>query len=379
MKKILALAVAIALTSSVVTVYTGKAPNEAQLEYILQGATKATILDDINSVGGIVVQEYSLIEAVSVKLSNSQLAEIKKLNPMLRSFKDQNINVSSVVPSHSNEVITFNLKAKTATWSGLNSGNDSVVIDTINLNMPTVNQRIRSIKVNGQEISAKKIKLNGSIKLLEKDHIELAPGQPIQVEVQFNKLNTTDTSDYQVEFSELNSSPDTKPSIVRSESLVAPAIIHFLTNTNEVNWVIENESDFDQVLTKIRLRYPLGNSRINSVVINGIDVGFEIKKDTKLTLANPIDILEDEIISIRIGFEQLSATNNEAYEMALQYSDGVTQNVSIPATSYALGEHRDTGYPSLVRANLAHEMGITGFGVTVAIIDTGMRDLNQYL
>jgi len=149
MKKYLAIAGIVAFALGVSSTYTEKSPLETQVEYILQGANKATIIENVDNVGGIIVHEYSVIDAVSVKLSISQLNELKILNPMLRSFKGQEVNVSSVIESFSSDNVSFNLKKKTATWKGVNSSNDTVVINAINLNMPNKNKKIKSVKING--------------------------------------------------------------------------------------------------------------------------------------------------------------------------------------------------------------------------------------
>ncbi len=379
MKKYIALAGVIALTLGVNSNYNSYLPNETKLDYILQGATKATILNDVSSVGGVVVHEYSVIDAVSVKLSNSQLAEIKKRNPMLRSFRDQDVNVSSVIESFSSGNVSFNVKKGTITWEGINSSNDPVVINSVDLNMPGANKEIKYVKLNGNTVGGKQTPFNSSIKLSADDQIELAAGQSVQVEVKFKKLNTTNVSEYQIAFGEIRPEAGSESGGSQNTAYLgnAGAEIIFHADTNEVSWTIANSKDYAQELSKIRLHYPVGNNGINSLLVNDIEMDFTINSADKLKLNNPITINNSQDINIRIAFEALSATNNEAYEIALQYTDGETQNVIVPATSYALGNDRDTNYPSLVRANLAHEMGITGYGVTVAIIDTGIRDLSQ--
>lgn len=202
MKKILAIAVGIALTASVATLYKPQNSDEPQFEYILQGAAKSTILKDVESVGGSVVHEYSIIDAISVRLSSSQLAEIKKLNPMLRSFKDQEVKVSSVIDSFASENAYFNVSEKIVTWQGKNASDVSVVLDSIKLDTPKSNKAIRSITVNGQSLSTRNLKINGSIEIPLEEQINLIAGQSIKVDVQFTQLASTNASDYIVSFGE---------------------------------------------------------------------------------------------------------------------------------------------------------------------------------
>ena len=79
MKKYFTLTAAIALAIGANSFYLNNSTSEPLSDYILQGAKKITIVNDVNTVGGEVLHEYSVIDAVSVRLSNSQLAEIKKL------------------------------------------------------------------------------------------------------------------------------------------------------------------------------------------------------------------------------------------------------------------------------------------------------------
>jgi serine protease AprX len=101
------LASAIAIGVSLNVAYSGGSSNDLVSEYIVQGAKKETILKNIDTVGGIVVHEYSVIEAISVKLSKGQLSELKKINPLLRSFKDKGVKVASAIQSFSSDNMKF--------------------------------------------------------------------------------------------------------------------------------------------------------------------------------------------------------------------------------------------------------------------------------
>jgi subtilisin family serine protease len=378
MKKYLAIAGIVAFALGVSSTYTEKSPLETQVEYILQGANKATIIENVDNVGGIIVHEYSVIDAVSVKLSISQLNELKILNPMLRSFKGQEVNVSSVIESFSSDNVSFNLKKKTATWKGVNSSNDTVVINAINLNMPNKNKKIKSVKINGKKISAKKIQLNDSIVLSASEQIEIGAGQAIKVKIKFAKINTVAASDYQVSFGESiqNENAAEQPSIANDAETVAGKVV-FHADSNEVSWKVSNTASHIRELEQLNVSFPSQNAAIHSVRINKTDVSYVLNDDNGVVLSQPFEIVAHKVIDIRVGFDTLSSAFSDEYALSVQYIDGLAENVIVPSNSHEEGAQRDTNYPTLVNANLAHERGYTGYGVTVAILDTGIRDLTE--
>lgn len=393
MRKYLALASAVAIAIGLNMTYNAGPSNELLYEYILQGAKKSTILEDVKSVGGVVVREHLVIDAISVKLSDIQLAEIKKLNPMLRSFKDQSIKVASAVQSFSSNNISFDLKEKTATWKGVNSSYSSVLIDEISLNMPKANKKIRSLTINGEKLKTKALKLNETIKLSSKDAIELGAGQVVTVEIEFDKLKDTNTGNYQVSFGESFDEPlrdyssssalayasagemMSKEGLIDNDGDIAGKLKFYLRD-NQAKWTISNVLYYPQTLAQLELKYPKDNDAISQILVNNVAVDFSENKD-KITFKDPILVAAQTVIDIKVTFEKLESIYSEEYELRVSFENGLTKNIIVPLKSYEQGRDRDTNYPTLVRANLAHQIGLTGHGVTVAILDTGARDLTE--
>jgi serine protease AprX len=444
MKKYLVIAGAVAIALGINSVDTSTPASETLAEYILQGAEKTTILKDVDSVGGVVIHQFSVIDAISVRLSSSQLADIKKLNPMLKTFKDQEIEVANAIESFSSDNVSFDLNNHTATWNGVNSSNNSTSIEAIYFNMPYNNESVESIEVNGQRMPINSNNLNGGFTLGSNEQIELGAGQVIKVKIKFAKLVNTHAYSYQLTFvekqhnttSEVVAHNDTnettsndsgleyvltddtsnlttenyvseyavtnditEPSsnigtsgytatdttnelstdignLELSEFTDVSGKLKFSSQTNEVNWTVANVKQYTQALAHLKPVFPEGNRAINTLSINDTLVGFE-NNNGVLSLTTPINVQANTAINIKLEFESLVSVSTDDYDLGVYFDSGEKQNVIVPLKTYAQGRNRDTHYPTLVRANEAHQMGITGEGVTVAILDTGLRWIQE--
>jgi serine protease AprX len=261
--------------------------------------------------------------------------------------------------------------------------------------MPNKNKQIKSVKINGKKVSAKKIQLNDSIVLSEKEQMELGAGQAVNVEIKFKAIETVSAADYQVSFGENvqtesdaehpSNTPTNAPSTYSTansdeadgEKVAGKVVFH--AETNEVSWQVSNRADYMRELELLNLSFPSENAAIQSVKINQSLVSFVLNDENKVVFNQPFEITNLEAIEIRVAFEILSSAFNDEYELSVQFTDGVTAKVIVPDNSGEKGAERDTNYPTLVKANLAHQQGYTGYGVTVAILDTGIRDLPEIL
>ena len=52
--------------------------------YIVQGASKQTLTQVVQSVGGEIVHDFSVITAISASLTSDQVQKIRSSNPLLR-------------------------------------------------------------------------------------------------------------------------------------------------------------------------------------------------------------------------------------------------------------------------------------------------------
>jgi serine protease AprX len=374
MKKLLISASVVAVSLYMGSSFSLNTEKELKTNYILQGATKSTIKNSINSVGGIIVHEYSIIDAVSAKLTSKQLESLKKRNPMIRLFKGNDIKVASTIESFSSENLSFNVSKKLVTWQGKNTGSEPILLSAFKLDMPKGNQAIKFVKINGNKINARSIKLNGRIELQESEQIEVAPNEQIKVKIKFKTIDSVAAEDYRITFSITADSSSTNMTESELSNITGKIIFH--ADTNEVSWTVENTDDYEKELVNIKLKFPVLNGAVDSIKIGNNNVEFNNTEDEYI-LSSPVALTAQQATDIRVKFSSLDSVYNDDYQLAVSYSDGESKTVVLPTKTYEEGKERDTSYPTLVRANLAHKAGITGLGVKVAILDTGIRDLTE--
>ena len=58
--------------------------NQNEAAYLIQGASQATMTSLVKQVGGDVVHNFDVIPAISAELTEKQVNELNKINPLLR-------------------------------------------------------------------------------------------------------------------------------------------------------------------------------------------------------------------------------------------------------------------------------------------------------
>jgi len=404
MKKYFALAATVAAVASINSVFKQDNSNEVSANYILQGSNESQIIQDVNSIGGSLVHQFSVIDAISVRLTDTQVSELKKLNPLVKMFKDQNVEVANAIRSFSSDNINYDLSNHTATWNGVNSSDSAISVDAIYYNLPYNNEIVESIEINGKAMPIDSSNVNGQILLGSTSKIKLASNQQIQVKIKFAKLVNTDAYSYQFTFIETpentaaeniivdnsndlsadnSTSGSTESSTGMSNAEPAEFVevagkLKFSSQSNEVTWTVANDNYAEQYLSQIKPQYPSGNGSIQSLSINDNAVSFE-ENNGVLSLSMPFEVQANTAINIKVGFSALESVATNNYDLEVQFESGEKHSVIVPLKTYAQGRNRDVNYPTLVRANEAHKMGLTGEGVTVAILDTGLRWVEEVM
>jgi serine protease AprX len=114
------------LTYSVVTSEKEGSPQS----YIVQGASKSTMTEQLNAVGANVTHSFNVINAVSVVLTPSQAAQVSSTNPMLRLFVNSEVKVSAKGGKNKNTLIESTALTSTETTSLTST--DTTTISTNN-------------------------------------------------------------------------------------------------------------------------------------------------------------------------------------------------------------------------------------------------------
>jgi serine protease AprX len=363
MKKYLMLSSIISATLMGTYLTNASDPNEIAAEYILQGAQQQTIIENVNKVGGEVVFSHSVIQAVSVKLTNSQILSLKEVNPMIRLFKDQKIEVSRR-RSRSRWFLPLITKQEEA----------PVIPETIPESI--------AAPIIPETIAAPSDETSSASSLIDISTISSASFFSSILNV--SNYITVETDDGTSTLASELLDPDSLV-VTNLEANLATFGINidlgsvfgmFKTHvdSSEVSWIVSNSSDTDKSISELFVSFPNANGLLGTVSINGKNSTFSIGDQNQLILDTPILLKAGIHGNIRVGFDSLSTVAIEAYSLKLGYDDGSQENILVANNSTDQGQDRDTYYSKLINADDAHEAGITGAGVTVAILDTGMAN-----
>jgi serine protease AprX len=281
------------------------------------------------------------------------------------------------------------LKEDSIIWQGKSVSDTTTLMTSLDLSLPSANKKVKEIKINGQKLKAKKVSLSGTFTVDKKDQITVAAGQNIEIEIEFDKLESFDTSDYIISINNnaqavasasYGEDRYTKADLITNKNRVtdkAAGKMKFHSKDDSVSWKLASSDDSWVSLTGLHVTYPSAQQSITSVEVDGDEVAFSIDANGQIAFDAPVRGKKHKSVEIEIGFSTLSSVSRIDYSLVAHYSNGVAKDVVVSSQYIEQGEDRDTFFPTLVRANLAHEMGLTGYGVTVAIIDTGIRDLSE--
>lgn len=72
--------------------------NSNEAAYMLQGASKATMVELVQQVGGEIIHDFSVINAISASLTEEQTAQLNTINPLVRlSSNDKALETAAFV------------------------------------------------------------------------------------------------------------------------------------------------------------------------------------------------------------------------------------------------------------------------------------------
>ena len=99
------------------------------------------------------------------------------------------------------------------------------------------------------------------------------------------------------------------------------------------------------------------------------EYGAEVTHELGVIRAVAADLTDEQVAALRRNSDVRRVFSNEAVQVAGK--PGGSKN-SGGTNSGSAGTTMDTHYPSLVNANAVHDMGITGAGIGIAVLDTGL-------
>lgn len=248
----------VSLVAAVIAL-TGMKSYQPTNAYILQGASKPSMITLVNNIGGKVVHNFAVIPAISALLTDDQVSKIKKTNPLIRLFSDAKVT----------------LKAKSNTWH------------------------------------------------------------------------------------------NTKP-------------MKFKTENNKAIWVAKNRTSEDAAIESVSIDWPAENGRLKKLKVNGDVVANKVTgQHLTYYFDDELNIDSGDKLKFVMKFDELNNVNDQDFNISFNLVDGSTIAMQSVNKSIERGEDRDTYFPAQVNADKLHQVGITGKGVGVAVIDSGLSEFDQ--
>ncbi len=151
----------------------------------------------------------------------------------------------------------------------------------------------------------------------------------------------------------------------------------FVTNEKTITWTVANDNTADSLITAFAINYPIDNGAVFRIKINNKKVRFHQSLDRTIALTEPVDLGRSNDFEVSVAFEQLTSGALSDYSFSVDFENGTQAVVQHPDKNIYQGKERDTFITRQVRANALHQEGITGYGVNVAIIDTGIAGYKE--
>lgn len=148
---------------------------------------------------------------------------------------------------------------------------------------------------------------------------------------------------------------------------------------NKVRWYISNFSGDTLTVESISITWPAGNDILKKVKLDGDEI-FDGERTLPFTTINENWKGEYEDRQIHTGgdeclefeFDHDAGIWQDQYVIVVEFEGGCTTEFISDGADPSDSKDRDTIYPTLVGADQLHLGGIDGYGVTVAVVDTGL-------
>ncbi len=343
---------------------------QAEVEHmILLGLPKHQLAEVVEKSGGEITETFKYINAVSVEVTPRQLDKIKADYPSIKTFENSTVKTASTLldDPYSNEVlkpgdVAFDESSRRVKIRGVNTSGETLNVNGLNLDIPSRNGKLRNIKLNGVWSKASNVK-KGSLALSQEQRFSLADGETFDVELEFQKNIDTKVSNYAMSIGDSKAATESR--------------MKFSVEEQSATWTIANDMSGTAKLNKLTLTAPQGNGSVTDVTINGTDVRFKEQNNGRIKLLGNFNLDAERPLVIELGFDQLTSANTADYGISFKVNSNPDIEVRKGTTKFVQGKERDTYFASIVNADDVHELGYTGSGVTVAVIDTGVVQMDE--
>jgi len=222
---------------------------------------------------------------------------------------------------------------------------------------------LRRIIINGKRYKEKLLSDSGSLVFSQEDQITLEPGETLKINLRFGELNNTDADAYAFKLTE--------------KMLTTNSRFKFDAKNRSIKWSAPVDGNYDEDIEKVLLTFPEESRKVKKIIINGEKSDFKEKDDGFYELDDAEIDDDDKTLELEVEYENLTSSNPSDFSALLYFENGETMSLQANDTNIVQGKNRDTFFPTLVRADKLHDMGLTGRGIGVAIVDTGSSLLKE--
>ena len=349
--------------------------------YIVQSLSLADAQSAVSAVGGTITHELGIIRAVGASLSPAQVARLESRGDIRAVFRDRRVSTASSCGLAAGPTFFDNDKFS---WTVTNTGTSTVTIGAISIAWPTVNGALKKIRLDGDDIW--KVEAEPPYaQVIDGWHDDvrrrqLAPGQSAELLFEFDNNIDWNEANYTIFIDvEQGCSLEFTP---RAMDCRSSGLGYRRFNNNKIEWELPNEGDDAVTIEALSLNWPEMNGKLKKVKLEGATLYDNLRDAPVTTIAGgwSPDIRDRRILpgdadTLEIEFTDDIDVDEQAYSLAVQFSEGCNAEFAPSLAGHDQKvdkKARDTHYVRQVGADRLHANGITGAGVTVAILDTGV-------
>ncbi len=358
---------------------------ETMAGYIVQAASVEEAAAAVESVGGVVTHELAIIRAVGASLAPAQARALSEREDVRRVYQDAQVKTSSwncgVAAGSSrweNDKFHWTIR-NTSYWR-------SATIGSLSIAWPSVNSTLKKVRLDGNDIWTVGAE-PPYVQIVNGWHDDfnrrrLAPGESVELSFEFQDNIDWNEANYTifVDFME-GCSVEFTPRVMDCRS---NGLDYRKFDGKQIEWRVPNVGGDPITLQELSVNWPRINGQLVKVKLEGATLYDGRREAPVTTIADgwPADIKNRRILPGNTGKLELEFSSDidreqEAHSIIVEFSEGCRAEFAPSQT--AVGDDqkvdkkaRDTHYVHQVGADLLHAEGITGAGVTVAVLDTGL-------
>ena len=360
------------------------ADQEVDARYIVQARDVAKAAEAVESVGGRVTHELAIIRAVGAELTTTQAALLREHVDIISVFEDGIVKTASTSCAVSTGLTTF--ENNKFSWTITNNGTSTTTIGAITLGWPTTNGKLKKIKFDNDDIwTAGTAAPFAQIVSGWHDDVrrrQLAPGQSAALKFEFDSNIDWNEANYSifVDFEE-GCSVEFTPRVMDCRS---NGLAYRKFSGNKIEWGLPNDGTDAITLDQVSVNWPEENGDLKKIKVGAAVIYDVLRPAPVATVADGWHpdikirrIMPGSVETLTLEFANDISVDEESYSIIAEFSENCRADFAPSIPLVGDGQKvdkkaRETHFVRHVGADQLHEAGITGNGVTVAVLDTGL-------